>query len=605
MDDLMSMFLVHCWVRMRFQREREREREECFGLSWPGKAASRVKAQTSTTATLTPEQELSRNWDSTRNVFIEGDNLEVLKILQKHYHGRVKLIYIDPPYNTGKDFVYSDRFSDGLTTYLEYTKQADERGKLDSNPETNGRFHSNWLNMMYPRLLLARNLLADDGVIFISIDDNEIAHLRDLCDLVFGEVNLVGTLVVIRAEGGGLAKNLIRGHDYLVAYARKIAAFPPLMRPKDIRGEVVIVDDEQYWIETDWLRKEFGKYGTCPYEEIASHLGADKKAEIDIGLKEGRYILLPRDGKHIVGRYRKVSEDGSRFYSVVKHLSKEGIHDLAELGGMDSYFEYPKPLSLLKEIIRGATFFTSKRNDIVLDLFAGSGTTAQAVMDLNASDGGNRRFILVQLPEPTSAGSEAHKDGYGNIADISRERIRRAAAKIFKENEKNVTLRETPLDLGFRSYRLTDTHLSKWRATSETNVDELQETITGLANSIQEDASSSDLLTELLLKLGYGLDEQLEERSIAGLPVTILWRRGDIDNGSTSDGSSERNVGNVPELIALTEQSRKPTLEQIRSTIALKPRRLLMIDDCFRGNDALKVNIARICADAGIELRTA
>lgn len=271
---------------------------ERFGLFWPGKKRALRAAQEPTTATLRPMKDQSKDWDTTRNVFIEGDNLEVLKILQKHYHGKIKMIYIDPPYNTGRDFVYPDNYKEGLETYLEWTKQVNEDGKkVSTNSESEGRYHSNWLNMMYPRLKLARNLLTQDGVIFISIDDNEFDNLHKITNEVFGEGNEVGVFSVTKAEGGGLAKHVIKGHDYLLAYARSIDSFKPLMRPKDIRGKVVEKDGEDHWIEEDWLRKEFGKYGTCPYEEIVKYHGGAKKAEIDQGLASGAYVLLPKGGQ--------------------------------------------------------------------------------------------------------------------------------------------------------------------------------------------------------------------------------------------------------------------------------------------------------------------
>ncbi|WP_350258504.1 site-specific DNA-methyltransferase [Scrofimicrobium sp. R131] len=213
---------------------------ERFGLFWPGKKRALRAAQEPTSATLKPDFENSKDWDTTKNVFIEGDNLEVLKILQKHYHAKIKMIYIDPPYNTGKDFVYPDNYKEGLDTYLEWTRQVNEEGKkVTTNAETEGRYHSNWLNMMYPRLKLARNLLTDDGAILISIGDNEIAGLRLLCNEVFGENNFVGAFSRTSAEGGGLAKQIIKGHDYVLIYARNLTNFPPLLRPKDIRGRRV------------------------------------------------------------------------------------------------------------------------------------------------------------------------------------------------------------------------------------------------------------------------------------------------------------------------------------------------------------------------------
>lgn len=301
------------------------------------------------------------------------------------------MIYIDPPYNTGNDFVYEDDFADPMERYKEVTQQTTK-----SNPETMGRYHTNWLNMMYPRLRLAANLLREDGVIFISIDDRELDNLKKLCNEAFGEENFVAQFIIVRSEGGGLAKQAVIGHDYCLVYAKSLVNFTPLGRPKDIRGKVVTLDNEDYWIETDWLRKEFGKYGTCPYEEIVKYLGAEKKAEIDKGLEENKYILIDKGEFHIVGRYRKVSEDSSKFYTILKHLNKNGVNDLKGLD-MSQYFDFPKPISLCKELVLGTTFFDKNDSPIILDFFSGSGTTAHAVMQLNAEDGGNRHGTTTRV----------------------------------------------------------------------------------------------------------------------------------------------------------------------------------------------------------------
>ncbi|SNT01590.1 adenine-specific DNA-methyltransferase [Micrococcales bacterium KH10] len=563
---------------------------ERFGLFWPGKKRALRTAQEPTTATLRPDFDNSKNWATTKNVFIEGDNLEVLKILQKHYHSKIKMIYIDPPYNTGKDFIYPDNYREGLDTYLEWTRQVNEEGKkLSSNPETEGRYHSNWLNMMYPRLKLARNLLTDDGVILISIDDNEFDNLHKIANEVFGEGNEIGVFSVTKAEGGGLARHVIKGHDYLLAYARSIVAFKPLMRPKDIRGKIVEKDGEDYWIEEDWLRKEFGKYGTCLYEEIVQWHGESKKAEIDEGLASGAYVLLPRERQHIVGRYRKVSEDGSKFYSILKHLNKNGVKDLAELGGLDKYFEYPKPLSLLKELVLGATIFTKNKGEIILDFFAGSGTTAQAVLELNAEDGGNRRYIVIQLPEPTDEKSEASKAGYRRITEITRDRISRASDRAVEQYSAEINSRGEGVDTGFRSYSLADTNFSKWKLSSDVEPDALEQHMLDLREaSSAAEATPDDLLTEILLKQGYSLTEQIDSSVVADLDVKLV-----LD----SDGD--------PAVLAYLDHARKPTLEQLRALVEINPQRLIVLEDVFHGDDELKTNLAQLCKSRGIEFWTA
>lgn len=562
---------------------------ERFGLFWPGKRRALRAAQQPTTATLKPDVENSKDWDTTKNVFIEGDNLEVLKVLQKHYHGKIKMIYIDPPYNTGKDFVYPDNFKEGLDTYLEWTKQVNEEGqKLSTNSESEGRYHSNWLNMMYPRLKLARNLLNDKGAIFLSIDDNEFDNAYKILCEIFGESNHIGTFSVTKAEGGGLAKQMIKGHDYLIAFARKITNFPPLLRPKEIRGKVVDRDGEQYWIQDDWLRKEFGKYGSCPYEEITHYHGQEKLEEVDRGLASGDYVLIPKNGHHIVGRLRKISEDGSKFYSILKHLNKTGIEALANLDGMDLFFDYPKPVTLIRDLVEGATFTTKNEESIILDFFAGSSTTAHAVMQLNAEDGGNRRHIQIQLPEPTKENSAARKAGYFTISELSHERIRRAGEKIRQDFSEQLSQRDTPLDVGFRAYKLSDTNFSKWQVSSDTPTNELEQHLLELRESANDNATPADLFVELLLKQGYSLTEDIGDTSIAGLDLkTVL----------DADGDAA--------VLAYLDEHTKPTLDQLREIADSKPVRFVILEDCFQGDDELKTNLVQICKTNGIELWTA
>ena len=509
---------------------------EKYKFEWKGKSECYKIAGKRSTGTLRPCPEESVNFDTTKNMYIEGDNLEVLKLLQTSYYRKVKMIYIDPPYNTGNDFVYEDDFKDPMAKYKEVTQQTTK-----SNPETMGRFHTNWLNMMYPRLRLASNLLRDDGVIFISIDDNEVTNLKKLCDEVFGEENFIADFIVIRSEGGGLAKQAVIGHDYCLVYAKSINYFTPLGRPKDIRGKVVTINNEDYWIETDWLRKEFGKYGTCPYEEIIKYHGEEKKKEIDEGLNDNKYTLIEKDGYHIVGRYRKVSEDSSKFYTVLKHLNKNGVNDLKDID-MNQYFDFPKPISLCKELILGATFFDKKDSPIILDFFSGSDTRSRVVMQLNAEDGGNRQFIMVQLPELCDEKSEAFKAGYKNICEIGKERIRRAGKKMieelahFKGFARANTGKDKPekftlftnseegkelqnevaqtFDVGFKVFKLDTSNLVKWDSTPTEDKDEIYQRMSLLKETIKPDRNDLDVVYEVMLKLGIPLDYPLEEVSV-------------------------------------------------------------------------------------------
>lgn len=445
----------------------------------------------------------------TENLYIEGDNLEVLKLLQKSYTGKVKVIYIDPPYNTGHDFVYKDDFSDGIDNYLEQTGQTDKEGnQLKTNTESNGRFHTAWLNMMYPRLRLARNLLTQDGVVFISIDDNEDANLRKICDEIFGENNFLAQFIVTRSEGGGLAKQAIVGHDYLLAYTKNISKFIPLGKPKDVRGKVVEKDGIKYWIETDWLRKEFGKYGTLLYEDIAAVKGDSKKKEIDDGIKEGKYILIKRKDKHIVGRYRRLDQDTTKFYTISKHLNKEGVADLQRLN-MQELFDYPKPTSLVKEFVGGATIHN--KNALVLDFFSGSSTTADAILQLNAEDGGHRKYIMVQLPEKTDEKSVAFKDGYKTIPDIAEERIRRAGKKIKEEHP------DADIDTGFKVFTLDKSNIRRWNTEPDKLVEQLS-----FINNFVEGRSTDDIVYELLLKQGLPLTSKIEKIQLNNCDLFVI-----------------------------------------------------------------------------------
>lgn len=303
------------------------------------------------------------------NFLLEGDNLHSLHLLEKTHAGKIDVIYIDPPYNTGNnDFIYNDKIVD----------------------KNDGYSHSKWLSFMSKRLEIAQNLLSETGVIFISIDDNEQAQLKLLCDEVFGEENLSATFCVIRSEGGGMAKQVVKGHEYCFVFAKNLSKFIPLAKQKDVRGKIIEKDGIEYWIQEDWLRKEFGKYGNCHYEEIIEFKGQDFKDAVDQKLKSGEYVLLPKsNGLNIVGKLRRLDQDSSKFYSIIKHLNKEGVK---EVRGAGIEFSYPKPISLVKDLVKGATFFSKK--GIILDFFAGSGTTGHAVAQLNKEDGGNRKYIL-------------------------------------------------------------------------------------------------------------------------------------------------------------------------------------------------------------------
>ncbi len=485
------------------------DKRERYQFTWPGKQKARAEAIRPIDKTMRPCVDESVNWDTTENLYIEGDNLDALKILRETYAGKIKMIYIDPPYNTGHDFVYNDDYARSAEEERAESGAFDEEGNvLDAaykvNNESNGKFHSDWCSMMYPRLVLARDLLNRRGAIFVSIDDSEQTNIKNLLNEVFGESNRVGEFVVIRAEGGGMAKQVIKGHDYLYVYAKDITDFIPLGRPKDIRGKVIERQGKKYWIQEDWLRKEFGKYGNCHYEEVLQFKGQATLDEIDLGLKEGRYILLQKpNGMHIVGKLRDVAKDASKFYSVLKHLSANGVKDLQALS-LNNYFSFPKPVSLLRELILGQTFFDGNKAQIVLDFFSGSATTAHAVMQLNAEDGGNRKFIMVQLPEVCSEKTEAAKADYKNICEIGKERIRRAGAKIAAEVEESnaqLKLGEEPKrvpDIGFRVLKIDSSNFEDVSRTPDTL---FQDALFSLADNVKPGRTPEDILFQLFPKL--------------------------------------------------------------------------------------------------------
>lgn len=454
--------------------------KESYGMDWLGKSYARLLASDPATTLLKED----KGWNSkeenisSENLLIRGDNLEVLKHLSNAYYQQVKMIYIDPPYNTGSDgFVYED---DRKFTVDEFSRLAgvdeEQAKKILSFASSKSNSHSAWLTFMYPRLYIAKRLLCDDGVIFVSIDDNEVAQLRILMDEIFGEENFIKDLIVNTSEGGGQAKYVINGHEYLLVYAKNVSQFDNLKRPKDIRGKTINIDGELFWIQEDAIRKEFGKYGNLHYEEILDFKDKNFKKKIDNGLKNNEYILVPKDyGMNIIGTLRKVSEDYSKFHSILnidnisKHLTADGIKEIESIFGVskgESPFSNPKPIDLLKKIVLSCTFNT--KSDLILDFFAGSGTTGDAVMQLNAEDiangkEGNRKYILVQLPEPINEKKNKiafdfvkNKLGVSEptIFEITEERLIRAAKKIQAEQtgKKNLFTGENKQDFGFKVF---------------------------------------------------------------------------------------------------------------------------------------------------------
>lgn len=522
------------------------EGEERYQFMWPDKRNASRLANEATDKTLRPDLVSSEGFWNTKNLYIEGDNLDVLKVLRENYLGAIKMIYIDPPYNTGNDFVYHDDFN--VYKMMEESRNGlfDEDGMqilsdFERNTASNGRFHTDWLNMIYPRLKVARDLLLNTGYICISIDDNEVENLRKIANEIFGESNFVSQFIIIRSEGGGLAKRAVIGHDYMLVYAKDIDAARPLGRPKDIRGRIVHRNGEDYWIETDWFREIFGKYGTCHYEDILTFYDKTKKDEIDEGLRKGDYVLIERNNKHVVGRYRKVADDTSKFYTILKHLNKNGVKDLQDLG-LNKFFDFPKPVSLLREFILGTTILSKNEGDIILDFFSGSATTAHAVMKINAEDGGNRKFIMVQLPEVTDEKSEARKAGYKTICEIGEERIRRAGRKIKEE----AGLQGQDLDTGFRVLKLDSSNMQDVFYTPE---DFDAKDIFTTVDNVKPDRTPLDLLFQVMPELNIELSVKIETKEVNGKKVFFV-----DGNYLIATFDTEVNESTVTELAKMKPQ---------------------------------------------------
>jgi adenine-specific DNA-methyltransferase len=498
------------------------EREEKYGLNWHGKKAARQIALTLSTGTLRPCPEESVDWDTTLNLMIEGDNLEVLKLLQKSYSGKVKLIYIDPPYNTGKDFVYPDDFQDNIKNYLELTGQVDGGKKISSNTEASGRFHTDWLNMMFPRLKLARNLLRDDGVIFISIDDGEVANLRMILDDVFGPENFIANVIWEKKfSPQNDDKYLTAAHDFVVLYAKNKELWRPnlLERTAEQIASFSNPDNDSrgVWTSGDLTSKtKAAGHSYC----ITSPSGkehypptgrqwAPALTTFEKMLSEGR-IWFGKTGDNFPRCKQFLSEiqQGIVPLTIWKHEdvghNQEAKQEFNAL--MDrADFETPKPLRLIDKMLHIAAT-PGADEEIVMDFFAGSGTSGQAVWMKNSADSGNRRFILVQLPEPATI------PNYPTIADLTKERLRRAGKKIKEENPL------FPGDLGFRVFKLDSSNIRTW----DPDRDNLEQTLLDNLEHIKPGRSETDILYELLLKLGLDLCVPIETRSVAGKNVQSI-----------------------------------------------------------------------------------
>lgn len=568
---------------------------EKYKFEWKGKADCLRLAQKRSTGTLRPCPEESVNWDTTQNLYIEGDNLEVLKLLQTAYYRKVKMIYIDPPYNTGNDFVYADDFADPMARYKEVTQQTTK-----SNPETMGRFHTNWLNMMYPRLRLAANLLRDDGVIFISIDENEVTNLKKICDEVFGEENFRTMITWQRKYSVSNNYNgLATICDYLLVYAKSSEFQNHLLpRTSDSADRYSNPDNDPRgpWKAVDYLNQATtAERPNLCYDIVNPNTGTviknkakawkyDRNTHLK-HVQENR-IWWGVDGKNTVPALKLFLcdvRDGMTPhnwwpYDEVGH-TQEATKEVADLMGCVA-FDYPKPLRFLKRILQIA----SDKDSIILDFFSGSASTAHAVMQMNNEDGGTRKFILVQLPEICEPKTEAHRNGYPNICEIGKERIRRAGKKL-TDSDGQIQIGEednNPLDIGFRVFKLDSSNLSTWDATpvDEVNIDDLIDRMNTMVNRVKPDRSDMDMVCEIMLKLGIPLTSTIDKVSVDTKPAYIV-------------------KGDSMLLVCLAADI---SPEDVEVMAEYTPAKVVISRDSF-ANDTAMANAHYILRDRGIELK--
>jgi len=562
------------------------ESSERYEMNWAGKTNCFKIIQEQSLGTLKPLVEESINWGDSENLFIEGDNLEVLKLLQKSYNEKIKMIYIDPPYNTGHDFVYRDKFGQQLDEYLKLTGQVDEQGKaLSTNTESDGRYHSNWMNMIYPRLFLARNLLKDDGVIFISIDDNEVDNLKKICNEIFGEENFIAQLVWKKTENIKMDSRFISiNKEYLLCYRKgnleefnKILSDIERYSEEDAKGRyylrkldsksssysrgmdyVIEHEGKKYYAGGDyekWLKRQ----KEPPKKKDATWLWS--KQTFEKGLTEGEIIF--KNGNV----YNKVRYDGTAkkpYIDILDFVSGQTAQKELDDLFKSREFDHPKPVSLIKHLIEMVT----SKEDIILDFFAGSGTTAQAVMEHNFENNSNNKFILVQLPEKIGQGMEGSNRTYKTISDLSKDRIKRAIKKILKESGKQKDEDKTNnIDLGLKIFRLDKSNFKIWDAQTK----DIQTALNEHINPIRKESSQEDVLYELILKSGLSLTTDIKEIKIGNKKVF-----------SIEDGML---------LICLEKEL---TSELIKKIAEMKPARFYCLDEGFKGNDQLKANAVEI-----------
>lgn len=588
------------------------EGRERYGLSWAGKADAIRAIQAPSVGTLVPCPDESVNFDTTENLFIEGDNLEVLKLLQKSYYGKVKMIYIDPPYNTGGEFIYPDNFREGLEEYLRYSGQVGEGGvRLSTNAETSGRFHSKWLDMMYPRLFLARTLLREDGVIFVSIDDHEQHNLRLLMDEVFGSENFVANIIWQKKYAKqNDATWFSTSHDHILLYARNKGAWTPhklIRTPEQLKGYKNPDNDPRgLWQSVVYTCNKTREERPNLYYPIthpttgAEVLPSPTRVwgyEPDTHKKhieEGRMWWGMNNEKEKPRLKSYLSEVGKGLVPDTLWLREDvGDNQDAKRAILELFesapFETPKPPSLIERMLEVST--KPDQADIVLDFFAGSCTTAEAVLNLQSRDRGNRRFVMVQLPEPCDAGSNASNNGFSTVAEIGKERIRRVINRTKSSDDAAAEERQSelpgmaedlqPIDLGFRCLKLTSSNFKIWDGTEEFSPEALQEQLELFADHVLPDRPELAILYELMLKAGLPLTAAIDEKTVA-----------------------EHKVYLIAEGLLAISLAKALSQECLRGIIELSPQRVICLDAAFGGNDQLKTNTVLEMKSHGIEFRT-
>ncbi|MFM7859073.1 MAG: site-specific DNA-methyltransferase [Flammeovirgaceae bacterium] len=575
---------------------------ERYTLNWAGKSDAFKALQQPTTATLKPAPEESINFDTTGNVFIEGENLEVLKVLQKSYYGKVKCIIIDPPYNTGNDsFIYPDSFKESKADYDKRIGDKDEEGYLmkegyfKKNSKDSGHFHSNWLSMMYPRLFLAKNLMRDDGVIFVHIDDNEVQNLRLVMNEIFGEENFVSSfiwksrqIVDSRTQNG-----VSNDHEYIIVFCKNTGT---LRGKKSDVNKYTNPDNDSRgpWMSNSILGLATASQRPNLHYDIADPTTGNKyspppetgwrysRETMDGKIKDKRIVFpAKKDGRPREKKF--LSELESEYTGFSSLLSTDvgftlnGTRELRDLMG-GNYFPFPKPVSVIKTLIEQGLQVESDQENIVLDFFGGSATTAQAILELNKTDGGNRKFVMVQLPELCEPKSEAYEAGYKTIADISKERIRRVIKKIEEEKTSKPDMFDSQaLDLGFKVFKLSSSNFKIWRG-NEITEENLTTQLDSFTNPVKVGSETDNMFYELLLKAGYQLTDKIEKR--------LLFY-------SVNDN----------ELIIALETMSQETVEIIIKSLP-KPKKVITLDILFANNDQLKTNTVLQMKDAGIDFKT-